>query len=78
MVNINFDTTNRKQLIQFYKAIKMAAALIPGHNQTARKTGLLADQIVAELNTEEPDKEKIALLTSKIQELANVHIPVKM
>jgi hypothetical protein len=77
MFNLDLNTTSKTQLIHFYKAIKMASALMPGHNQTARKTGLLADQIVAELKTENPDKEKIEFLTTKIQELANVNIPIK-
>lgn len=78
MFNLNYDTTSRKQLIQFYKAIKMASALLPGNNQTARKTTLLADQIIAELRQENPDKDKIEMLTLKIQELSDVKIPIKM
>lgn len=77
MFNLDLNTTNKTQLIQFYKAIKMASAILPGNNQTAKKTGLLADQIIAELKTENPDKEKIEFLTTKIQELAKVNIPIK-
>lgn len=78
MINIDFDTTSRKQLIQFYKAIKMASTLLPGNNQTAKKASLLADQVIAELKTEHPDKNKIEQLTLKIQELSNVNIPIRM
>jgi hypothetical protein len=78
MFNLNFDTTSKQQLIQFYKAIKMASALLPGNNQTAKKAALLADQVIAELRAENPDKSKIELLTMKIQELSNVKIPIKM
>ena len=69
MFNLNFDTTSKQQLIQFYKAVKMASALLPGNNQTAKKAAMLADQVIAELKTENPDKSEMISPPTEVGDL---------
>lgn len=66
---------NKKQLIEFYKAMKMACKIFPqgriGNQQAIIQT---ADQIIAELKKEQPDEPKIKELAEKLQLMANPNL----
>jgi hypothetical protein len=70
MTSEDFQPAQKKQLIEFYKAIKMASHLMgkSGHGQ--KIAGQLADQIILELKKDEPDQDKVQMLVEKIKSLA--------
>ncbi len=61
----------KKQLMEFYKAMKMAAKIFPGKNPASKQAKImqLADQIIEELKKEHPDEAKIQRLTEMIREI---------
>ena len=67
----NLDAEQRKQLVEFYKAMKVAAKIFPkGGKQVALVQ--LADQIIAELKKEVPDENKIQELADKLQSMTSL------
>lgn len=62
----------KKQLMEFYKAMKMAAKIFPSKNQASKQNMVmqLADQIIEELKKDHPDEDKIQRLTEKIREIS--------
>lgn len=66
----NLDADGRKQLIEFYKAMKVAAKMFSKGNNT-QPVIQLADQIIVELKKENPDEEKIRSLAEKLQFMAS-------
>jgi hypothetical protein len=62
----------KKQLMEFYKAMKMAAKIFPAKNQASKQNMImqLADQIIEELKKDHPDEDKIQRLTEKIREIS--------
>jgi hypothetical protein len=72
MIDNDFSPEKRKQLSDFYKAIKMAAKMLPGNNAgLQKKIQLQVDEILSELKKESPDAEKIQRLTDQIQNISN-------
>jgi pantothenate synthetase len=69
----NLAPEQRKQLIEFYKAMKMAAKMFSQGNPTTKNIIQLADQIIAELKKEEPDQAKIKSMAERLQFMANPH-----
>jgi pantothenate synthetase len=66
---------NRKQLIEFYKAMKMACKIFPQGKAGNQKAIMqLADQIIEELKKEQPDEPKIKSLAEKLQLMANPNL----
>ena len=61
----------KKQLIDFYKAMKMAAKIFPSNAAGSKQNKVmqLADQIIEELKKEHPDEDKIQRLTAMIREI---------
>jgi hypothetical protein len=70
MTSDDFQPEQKKQLIEFYKAIRMASRLMGkgGHGQ--KIAGQLADQIIIELKKDEPDQDKVQMLVEKMKSLA--------
>jgi hypothetical protein len=61
----------RKQLIDFYKAMKMASQMFTGNQAiVSRKIAPIIDQIILELKREQPDASKIQTLTDNLQSLS--------
>ncbi len=62
----------KKQLIEFYKAMKMAAKIFPAKAAGSKQNKVmqLADQIIEELKKEHPDEDKIHRLTEMIREIS--------
>ena len=66
---------NKKQLIEFYKAMKMACKIFPqGKNGNQQAIIQTADQIIAELKKDQPDEMKIKDLAAKLQLMANPNL----
>jgi hypothetical protein len=66
----NLVPEQKKQLIEFYKAMKMATRMFskgPGQNAIIQ----VADQIINELKKEQPDEAKVKALADKLQFMAN-------
>jgi pantothenate synthetase len=64
------DPEQKKQLIEFYKAMKMATRMFSkGSGQKAIIN--LADQIIEELKKENPDEGRIKDLADRLQLMAN-------
>lgn len=80
MLSIDEDLTpeKKKQLIQFYKAIKAAATMFPQSVQLRQKIGLHVDEIVSELKKDTPDTARVQQLTEQMQAIsASVTLPGK-
>lgn len=72
---MNLVPENKKQLIEFYKAMKMACKIFPqGKNGNQQAIIRTADQIIAELKKEQPDESKIKELAEKLQLMANPNL----
>ena len=67
----DFKPENKKALIEFYKAIKVASKLIPGRHHATTKVVQLADEIITELKKENPDQSRVEMLSNNLQQLAN-------
>ena len=71
----NLVPENRKQLIEFYKAMKMACKIFPqGKAGNQQAIIQVADQIIAELKKEEPDEARVKDLAEKLQLMANPNL----
>jgi hypothetical protein len=72
MVNADISTPEqRKQLIEFYKAMKMASRMFPKKGPGSKYNSVIqmADQIIEELKKDNPDENKISMLTEKIRNI---------
>jgi hypothetical protein len=69
----NLDPEQKKQLIEFYKAMKVASKMFSkGGTQNALVQ--LADQIITELKKDQPDEEKLTSLAERLQMMANPNV----
>jgi hypothetical protein len=71
MSNLDLSPKSKKELLQFYKGIKMASQLMPKGNHIPNQKALfqLLDQIIAELKKENPDEARVQQLTDNLQSL---------
>jgi hypothetical protein len=69
----NLDADQRKQLIEFYKAMKMASRMF-AKGKTTSGVVQLADQIILELKKENPDEEKMKQLADQLQLMASSQV----
>jgi pantothenate synthetase len=70
MTFTNLVPEQKQQLIEFYKAVKMATKMFskgPVQNAAIQ----VADQIINELKKEQPDEAKVKSLAEKLQFMAN-------
>jgi hypothetical protein len=77
-IDIDFTPEKRKQMTDFYKAIKVASGLLPGNRMGIRqKISQHVDEIIAELTKDTPDGDKIQRLTDNIQHISGNAIGAK-
>jgi hypothetical protein len=69
----NLDPEQKKQLIEFYKAMKMASRMF-SKGKNASQVIQLTDQIIDELKKDQPEEQKIKELADKLQLLASSHV----
>jgi hypothetical protein len=71
MTFTNLAPEDKKQLIEFYKAIKVASKMFPKGKGQQVALVQIADQIIDELKKEQPDEAKVQDLAHKLQAMAN-------